>query len=106
MPEVVRIPINPEIISWARSRFNMDIAYAAKKIGIPAEKLLEYEEGREDPTYAQLEKMAEQFHIPVEIFFYPAPPDLEKPDVKYRAHYYEYLQDTPSEEYTVAYSPL
>lgn len=39
-------------------------------------KIAEWEAGDSFPSYAQLERMAEKFKVPVAVFFFPAPPDL------------------------------
>lgn len=92
------IPINPEILIWARKRLNMSTEYAADKIKVKEEKITEWENGTAYPTYKQLEKLAYNvFKLSIEVFFYPETPKLPKPDVKLRAVYGQYLQETPTE---------
>lgn len=76
----------------------MDTGYVAEKLKIPEGKIIRWENGSAFPTYRQLEKLAHKvFRLPLEVFFYPEPPALESPDVKLRALYREYLQETPTE---------
>lgn len=92
-----KIPITPEILTWARRQFNMTTEYVAQKIRVKEEQILSWEEGTASPTYSQLENLAKIYRKPVEIFFYPKPPEIPVPDIKLRALYGEYLQDTPTE---------
>ncbi len=67
-----RIPISPEVLAWARQTagFKLDELAATKQFG----KIGRWESGEESPTYSQLEKLAEKFHRPIAVFFFPKPP--------------------------------
>jgi Zn-dependent peptidase ImmA (M78 family) len=71
-----RIPINPEVLAWARrtAGYKIEDLAANKQFG----KIAKWESGDESPTYSQLEKLAEKFHRPLVVFFFPKPP-LEEP---------------------------
>ena len=66
------IPINPELLVWARERagFSLDAAIAKFK------RLAEWEAGESSPTYPQLEQLADVFKVPIAVFFFPEPPDV------------------------------
>ena len=68
--------VNGNIIRWAREFYNMTPDEAAKSIGITSEKLLDWEEGKDYPTYAKLRKLSEVYRKPSAIFFFPEPPHL------------------------------
>jgi Zn-dependent peptidase ImmA (M78 family) len=67
-----RIPISPEVLAWARQTagFKLDELAATKQFG----KIARWESGEEFPTYPQLEKLADKFHRPIAVFFFPKPP--------------------------------
>lgn len=93
-----RIPVNPEILIWARKQFNMSTGSVADRAGLKEKQIIAWENGTESPTYRQLENLAYKVYLkPIEIFFYPLPPEMPKPDVKLRAFYGEYSLDTPTD---------
>jgi Zn-dependent peptidase ImmA (M78 family) len=67
-----RIPIIPEVLAWARKTagFKLEDLAATKQFG----KIARWESGEEHPTYSQLEKLADKFHRPIAVFFFPRPP--------------------------------
>ncbi|MBE9152571.1 ImmA/IrrE family metallo-endopeptidase [Cyanobium sp. LEGE 06113] len=70
-----RIPINPAVLTWARrtAGYKIDDLVANKQFS----KIAKWESGDESPTYSQLEKLAEKFHRPIVVFFFPKPPPEE-----------------------------
>ena len=70
-----RIPINPEVLTWARrtAGYKIEDLVANKQFA----KIGKWESGDESPTYSQLEKLAEKFHRPIVVFFFPKPPPEE-----------------------------
>jgi Zn-dependent peptidase ImmA (M78 family) len=66
------IPVNPQIVAWARKRAGFSQEEAAKKFS----KIAEWEVGTAWPSYPQLEQMAEAFRIPIAVFFFPQPPNV------------------------------
>ncbi len=68
--------VNNDIIRWAREFYNLEVEEAAKSIGISVEKLIDWEEGKDYPTYAKLRKLSEVYRKPSAIFFFPEPPQL------------------------------
>lgn len=74
-----KIPINPSVLVWARETSGFDLNEIAKVKSFA--NLDKWEKGQENPTYSQLEKLAEKYHRPIAIFFFPNPPkeeDIEK----------------------------
>jgi len=61
------IPVNKDIITWARKRAGLSLAEAAEKFA----RIEEWEtpDGA-FPSYPQLEKMADEFKVPIAVFFF------------------------------------
>jgi len=78
-----RIPINPEVLTWARrtAGYKIEDLVANKQFA----KIAKWESGDESPTYSQLEKLAEKFHRPIVVFFFPEPPPEEPVENALRA---------------------
>jgi Zn-dependent peptidase ImmA (M78 family) len=75
-----RIPVNRELLTWARERAGMDaLALAAR---FP--KLDEWEDGTLLPTMRQLEEFARTVHVPIGYLFLPAPPQEALPIPDFR----------------------
>lgn len=66
------IPVNKDVIAWARQRAGLSPNEAAQKFT----KIAAWEAGTALPSYPQLEQMAEAFRIPVAVFFFPQPPNV------------------------------
>jgi Zn-dependent peptidase ImmA (M78 family)/transcriptional regulator with XRE-family HTH domain len=66
------IPVNPQMIAWARNRAGLTVEEAAEKFT----HIAAWEAGRSFPTYPQLERLADEFKLPVAAFFFPEPPTL------------------------------
>lgn len=66
------IPVNKDLITWARTRAGVTIAEAAEKFA----HIAAWEAGTALPSYPQLERMADEFRLPVAAFFFPEPPIL------------------------------
>ena len=66
------IPVNPQMVAWARNRAGLTIEEAADKFT----HIAAWEAGTSFPTYPQLERLADEFKLPVAAFFFPEPPTL------------------------------
>lgn len=62
--------INPEILLWARE----SAGYSLEDICTIVKKYSDWENGKDFPTYAELEKLANKFKRPLAIFFFPEAP--------------------------------
>jgi Zn-dependent peptidase ImmA (M78 family)/transcriptional regulator with XRE-family HTH domain len=67
-----KIPVNPTLVEWARTRAGFTIQEAAEKFT----RIEAWEAGEDFPTYAQLERLADEFKVPIAVFFFPEPPRL------------------------------
>lgn len=89
---VARVPITPEVLTWARER----AGYSPESLAAKAadfKKVAEWESGESRPTYRQLEKLASVLWVPVLAFFLPEAPDYPKVQETFRTldsvHYAE-----------------
>ena len=78
-----RIPITPSVLVWARETAGFTLSEVAKVKQFS--KLEKWELGEENPTYSQLEKLAQKYHRPIAIFFFPNPPKEEAIEKSLRA---------------------
>ena len=74
------MPINPEIVTWARTRAGFTIEEAE----VSLKKIRDWELGDAMPTYPQLEAMASRFKCPIAVFFFPDPPRIENINTSFR----------------------
>lgn len=87
-----RIPVTPVVISWARDRAGFSLDEATRKF----KKIADWEAGELDPTYRQLEGMAEAFKVPIAVFFFPDPPDVPPIKETFRTLPEAELENLPS----------
>jgi transcriptional regulator with XRE-family HTH domain len=60
------IPVTPRVISWARKRAGFTLEEATEKFA----HIEAWEAGKSFPTYPQLERMADEFRLPIAVFFF------------------------------------
>ena len=75
-----RVPVNPELLSWARMRAGADVF----DLQVRFPKLAEWESGELQPTLKQLEGFAKAVHAPIGYLFLPAPPEEPMPIPDFR----------------------
>ena len=70
--------VTPELLVWARKTNGFTIEQVVKKLNlqrVTAEVLRSWEQGKAQPTYRQLEKLAYKvYRRPIALFFFPTPP--------------------------------
>ena len=83
-----QIPVNPDMLRWARETGGFDIddvVVKLKRKRVTAETIVSWEEGAASPTYVQLERLAyEIYKRPLALFFFPEPPEEETPKESFR----------------------
>lgn len=82
-----RLPINAEVLKWARTSLSLSPAEVAQRLGssFKLETLLAWEAGKASPTYPQLERLAHEIYKrPVAVFFFPSVPEEETPRTEFR----------------------
>ncbi len=78
------LPINPQLLSWARQESGFELFRVAKRLNVKLERLEAWEAGERQPTLRQVEQLAHFFHRPLSIFFLPRPPELVPLAAEYR----------------------
>lgn len=79
----VKVNVQPRVLRWARERAALGTDELARKIGLKASRITEWEESGEIPlTY--LERVAEKTHIPVGFLFLSEPPEQPFPVADFR----------------------
>ena len=77
--------INPEILTWARKRCGFSVDELAEDLGKDSDIIRQWESGQKSPSYTTLEALAySHFKIPLAVFFFPEPPDVDDPVAKLR----------------------
>lgn len=80
-----QIPVNPEVLRWARESLGASVEYVAGRINKKPEAITAWERGESAPTYVQLEKLAYAvYKRPLALFFFPAPPAEDRPEQSFR----------------------
>lgn len=85
MPDRPALQISSALFRWARETAGLPLELAAKRIGVKADRLQEWEGVQALPTPRQLEKAADAYKRPVASFFLPAPPDEPPLPIDFRA---------------------
>ena len=75
----IHVPINPELLIWARESAGYDTSGAAIRLGVSNEKLESIEAGEAQITYVQLRKAAEVYKRSLAAFFMASPPPRKEP---------------------------
>ncbi|HJH31390.1 MAG TPA: ImmA/IrrE family metallo-endopeptidase [Methanosarcinaceae archaeon] len=87
------IPVNPDIMRWARETAGYSIEGLVDKIKrkrVTATVVQDWENGNASPSYPQLEKLAYKiFKRPLALFFFPEPPEEETPGQSFRTLPYQ-----------------
>lgn len=79
------LPINIEVLKWARESLGLSIKDVAPRIKRTEKEIKEWEAGKSSPTYPQLEKLAyEIYKRPIAVFFFPNIPEEETPKTDFR----------------------
>ncbi len=72
--------INPAVLQWARERKNFSLTEIVGKLSLKSvtEEVIDgWEKGSGSPTYPQLERLADYYHIPIAVFFFPELPNVQ-----------------------------
>ncbi len=75
MAKSVKALITPEVLKWAREkRIKLSLDYAAERLDVTPDLLAAWEDGRDQPTFAQLKDIAKLYKTHISVFYLPAPP--------------------------------
>jgi Zn-dependent peptidase ImmA (M78 family) len=85
---VAEIPVNPDVLKWARSVRGLSVDAAAERLGIPASELRSYEDGAQRPTLSILREMSSKYRLNYAALFMPEPIDdaQTRPIKDFRLH--------------------
>ncbi len=78
------IRINPSILTWARSRAELDLLSLAQKLKVSEDVLEKWEAGIENPTFKQAQNFAHHTFIPLGYLFLDSPPEEKLPITDFR----------------------
>ena len=96
------IPVNPQILKWARESLGMSTEDVAKGFGsntktVISEVVAAWESGKMFPTYSQLETLAYKiYERPLALFFFPEPPEEEAVSAQFRSLSAEEVEKLPT----------
>ena len=74
--------INPQILVWCREASGVSFEEASKKFG--ADRLSNWENGVDHPTYTQLQQLCDFYRKPVAVCFFPEPPVFKSLSTSFR----------------------
>ncbi|MFH0829274.1 MAG: XRE family transcriptional regulator [Candidatus Kerfeldbacteria bacterium] len=67
--------VEPAILRWAREKSSLPSSLVAKRVGVPPERLDEWEQGKSRPTVRQTRVLARIYgHLALAVFYLPEPP--------------------------------
>lgn len=90
----MKIKVNNDILVWARQELNITQEEVADRMGRNIEDIINWEEGKDYPTYAQLEKLAYTIYKrPLAVFFFP---NIPKNNGKFRTLDNEIFNEIPT----------
>ena len=93
----MKIKVNNDILVWARQELNITQEEVADRMGRNIEDIINWEEGKDYPTYAQLEKLAYTIYKrPLAVFFFPNIPNIPKNNGKFRTLDNEIFNEIPT----------
>lgn len=78
------IPVNPDILRWAREESGYTPERVANRLNVKQARIQEWEKGERQPTERQLEELAKFLRRPLGIFFQARPPQLLPLGAEYR----------------------
>ena len=80
-----QIPVAPDVLVWARQSALASAADASERTGQPEDVIGDWEAGRSQPTYGQLERLADEYGVSVNVLLLPARPQIPEPPPDFRA---------------------
>jgi Zn-dependent peptidase ImmA (M78 family)/transcriptional regulator with XRE-family HTH domain len=95
MAEHLLAQVNSQVLIWAREVLGIPFDVAARKIGVPARRLQEFESGRTLPTIRQLRTIAKLYRRPTAFFYLRTPPPKPEQIKDFRALPGQYSQELP-----------
>ncbi len=78
--------VTPEVLKWARKTAKLPLEKAAASMGCSVERLQSWENGDDQPTIKQAQKLAHVYQRPFALLFLPEPPKDFKPLQDFRSN--------------------
>lgn len=79
------IPVAPEVLIWCRRSALATVEEAAERAGQTSETIRDWETGRSQPSYSQLERLADEYGVSVNVLLLPKPPQAPEPPPDFRS---------------------
>jgi Zn-dependent peptidase ImmA (M78 family) len=79
------IPVAPDVLVWARQSALATLADASERTGQPEDTIRAWELGNAKPTYGQLERLADEYGVSLNVLLLPSRPNLPLPPPDFRA---------------------
>jgi Zn-dependent peptidase ImmA (M78 family) len=79
------VPVAPAVLVWARRSALASVAEAAERTGQPATVIRDWEAGAAQPTFSQLENLANEYGCSYNVLLLPKPPETPQPPADFRA---------------------
>jgi Zn-dependent peptidase ImmA (M78 family)/transcriptional regulator with XRE-family HTH domain len=76
-----QVPINPQILRWARQRAGLTGSNLAHKLQLKPARVSEWESGETQPSWPQAQNLARVLHIPFGYLFLSEPPPTVLPTI-------------------------
>ena len=95
----VAAKVTPEVLRWARESTGIKTEEVAEQLElkrVTAETIQQWESGRGNLTYSQLEKLAKIYRRPVAVFFFPEPPKEPSLKGQFRSLPEAYVEKIPT----------
>ena len=73
MPTTSPVPINPDVLTWARKESGYAVDRVADRLQVKAERVRAWERGDRPPTLRQVQELARFLHRPLNLFFFLHP---------------------------------
>lgn len=74
MPASIPALVEPAVLRWARESVGLTVLAAARRLGVPDNRVDLWERGEAQPTVVQLRKAATVYKRPLGVFFLAEPP--------------------------------
>jgi Zn-dependent peptidase ImmA (M78 family) len=80
-----QLAVAREVLVWARKSALATVAEAAECTGQPDATILDWEAGRAQPTFSQLERLANEYGVSANVLLLPAAPHIPQPPPDFRS---------------------
>jgi Zn-dependent peptidase ImmA (M78 family)/transcriptional regulator with XRE-family HTH domain len=84
MSATLPVPIQPSVLSWARTESGYAVGRVAARLQVKPERIEAWERGDRIPTLRQVQELARFFHRPLNVLFLPSPPQVPPLAAEYR----------------------